>query len=48
MVYLLLSSDSDLELLGELIHLAHFGARQISEWSIYGENFILYELRTFS
>ena len=27
-VYLLLSSDSDLVLLGELIHLAHFSARQ--------------------
>jgi hypothetical protein len=47
-VYLLLSSDSDLELLGELIHLAHFSARQISARSIYIEDFILYELRTFS
>jgi release factor glutamine methyltransferase len=47
-VYLLLSSDSDLDLLGELIHLAHFSARQVSEHSIFIEDFILYELRTFS
>ena len=47
-VYLLLSSDSDLDLLGELIHHAHFSARPIGEWSIVIENFILYELRTFS
>jgi release factor glutamine methyltransferase len=47
-VYLLLSSDSDLTLLGELIHLAHFSARQVSTHSIFIEDFILYELRTFS
>lgn len=47
-VYLLLSSDSDLNLLGELIHLAHFSARQISTQSIFIEDFILYELRTYS
>lgn len=47
-VYLLLSSDSDLKLLGELIHLAHFSAHQVGEQSIFIENFILYELRTFS
>jgi release factor glutamine methyltransferase len=47
-VYLLLSSDSDLVLLGELIHLAHFSARQIGVQSIFIEDFILYELRTFS
>jgi methylase of polypeptide subunit release factors len=47
-VYLLLSSDSDLVLLGELIHLAHFTARQIGVESIFIEDFILYELRTFS
>ena len=47
-VYLLLSSDSDLDLHGELIHHAHFSARPIGEWSIVIENFILYELRTFS
>jgi methylase of polypeptide subunit release factors len=47
-VYLLLSSDSDLVLLGELIHLAHFSARQIGVQSIYIEDFIMYELRTFS
>ena len=47
-VYLLLSSDSDLVLLGELIHLAHFSARQIGVEFIFIEDFILYELRTFS
>lgn len=47
-VYLLLSSDSDLVLLGELIHLAHFSARQIGVQSIFIEDFIMYELRTFS
>jgi release factor glutamine methyltransferase len=47
-VYLLLSSDSDLTLLGELIHRAHFTARLISKHSIFIEDFILYELRTFS
>lgn len=47
-VYLLLSSDSDLVLLGELIHLAHFSARQVGVQSILIEDFILYELRTFS
>jgi len=47
-VYLLLSSDSDLERLGELIHRAHFSARMIGKQSIFIEDFILYELRTFS
>jgi release factor glutamine methyltransferase len=47
-MYLLLSSDSDLELLGELIHLAHFSARLISQQSIFIEDFVLYELRSFS
>jgi len=47
-VYLLLSSDSDLKLLGELIRLAHFSAHQIGTQTIFIEDFILYELRTFS
>lgn len=47
-MYLLLSSDSDLELLGHLIHQAHFSARPVGEQSIFIEDFILYELRTYS
>ncbi len=47
-MYLLLSSDSDLELLGELIHLAHFSAHRVGAQSIFIEDFILYELRTYS
>ena len=47
-VYLLLSSDSDLTLLGELIHRAHFTARLVSKHSIFIEDFILYELRSYS
>jgi methylase of polypeptide subunit release factors len=47
-VYLLLSSDSDLTLLGELIQRAHFTARLISKHSIFIEDFILYELRSYS
>jgi len=47
-VYLLLSSDSDLDRLGELIHRSHFSAHMIGKQSIFIEDFILYELRTFS
>jgi methylase of polypeptide subunit release factors len=47
-VYLLLSSDSDLTLLGELIHRAHFSARVAGQQSIFIEDFILYELRSYS
>jgi methylase of polypeptide subunit release factors len=47
-VYLLLSSDSDLDRLGELIHRAHFSAHLVGKQSILIEDFILYELRTFS
>ncbi len=43
-VYLLLSSDSDLGLLGRLIAEAGFHARLIDERSILIESFILYEL----
>ncbi len=44
-VYLLLSSDSDLGLLGQLIAEAGFRARLIDERSIFIESFILYELK---
>lgn len=47
-VYLLLSSDSDLTLFGELIQRAHFTARLVSKTSIFIEDFILYELRSYS
>lgn len=47
-VYLLLSSDSDLALFGELIQRAHFSARLVNRHSIFIEEFILYELRSFS
>ncbi len=47
-MYLLLSSDSDLTLLGELIHQAHFSIHLVGKQSIFIEDFILYELRTFS
>jgi 23S rRNA G2069 N7-methylase RlmK/C1962 C5-methylase RlmI len=47
-VYLLLSSDSDLGRLGELIHRAHFSAHLVGKQSILIEDFILYELRTYS
>jgi methylase of polypeptide subunit release factors len=47
-MYLLLSSDSDLELLGELIHQAHFSAHRVCAQSIFIEDFILYELRSYS
>jgi release factor glutamine methyltransferase len=42
--YLLLSSDSDLGLLGRLISEAGFQARLVGERSIVFESFILYEL----
>lgn len=47
-VYCLLSSDSDLGRLGELIHRAHFSAHLIDKHSIFIEDFVLYELRTYS
>jgi release factor glutamine methyltransferase len=43
--YVLLSSDSDLELLGTLMERARFRARVVAERSILVESFILYELR---
>jgi release factor glutamine methyltransferase len=47
-VYLLLSSDSDLGRLGELIHRAHFSVHLVGKQSIFIEEFMLYELRTYS
>jgi len=44
-VYILLSSDSDLDLLATLIERAGFRARLVAERSILVESFILYELR---
>lgn len=44
-LYLLLSSDSDLNVLGTLIEQAGFRARLVAERSILVESFILYELR---
>jgi release factor glutamine methyltransferase len=43
--YLLLSSDSDLALLGALIKRAGFRLRQVAERSLLVESFIIYELR---
>lgn len=44
-MYVLLSSDSDLEKLGGLINAAGFQARLMDERSILVETFIIYELR---
>ena len=44
-LYLLLSSDSDLDLLGRLIARARFTARAVAERSILIESLIIYELR---
>lgn len=44
-LYVLLSSDSDLAILGDLIRKAGFQARLVHERSIYIESLILYELR---
>ena len=46
LVYLLLSSDSDLDFLGGLAREAGFSARLVAERSIGFESFVLYELRT--
>jgi release factor glutamine methyltransferase len=43
-LYVMVSSDSDLDLLGGLIERAGFGARVGLEHSIYIESFIIYEL----
>jgi 23S rRNA G2069 N7-methylase RlmK/C1962 C5-methylase RlmI len=44
-LYVMLSSDSDLDLLGRLIARAGFRARLAYERSFYIESMILYELR---
>jgi len=44
-MYVLFSTDSDLDLLGNLIRRAGFAARLVAEQSIFIESFILYELR---
>jgi release factor glutamine methyltransferase len=44
-VYVMVSSDSDLDLFGTLIDRAGFRARPVYEHSIYIESFIIYELR---
>ncbi|HEY3910879.1 MAG TPA: 50S ribosomal protein L11 methyltransferase [Stellaceae bacterium] len=44
-VYVMVSSDSDLDLLGRLIERAGFRARLVHERSIVIESFIIYELR---
>jgi len=44
-VYILLSSDSDLNLFGMLITQAGFAARLVAERSIVIETFLIYELR---
>jgi methylase of polypeptide subunit release factors len=44
-LYILFSTDSDLDLLGNLIGRAGFGARLVAERSIFIESLIIYELR---
>jgi len=44
-MYVLFSSDSDLDLLGRLISRAGFVSRLVAERSILIESMILYELR---
>jgi 23S rRNA G2069 N7-methylase RlmK/C1962 C5-methylase RlmI len=44
-MYLLLSSDSDLNFFGSLITQAKFRSRQVAEKSILIETMIIYELR---
>jgi hypothetical protein len=44
-MYVLFSSDSDLDLLGGLISRAGFVARLVAERSIFIESLIIYELR---
>jgi hypothetical protein len=47
-MYLVLSTDSDLGLLGNLIKRAGFEARLVAEHSIFIESFLLYELNVRS
>jgi hypothetical protein len=43
-VYVMVSTDTDLDLFGALIERAEFSARPVHEHSIYIESFIIYEL----
>jgi 23S rRNA G2069 N7-methylase RlmK/C1962 C5-methylase RlmI len=43
-MYVMVSSDSDLDLLGTLVERAGFTARQVHEHSLYIESMIIYEL----
>ena len=43
-VYVMVSSDSDLDLLGAMIERAGFRARLVHERSIFIESLIIYEL----
>jgi hypothetical protein len=44
-MYVLFSTESDLDLLGNLISYAGFAARPVAERSILIESMIIYELR---
>jgi len=44
LMYVMVSSDSDLDLLGQLVEQAGFRARQVHEHSLYIESMIIYEL----
>ena len=44
-MYVMVSSDSDLDLFGTLIDRAGFRARLVHEYSIFIESLIIYELR---
>jgi release factor glutamine methyltransferase len=44
LMYVMVSSDSDLDLLGALVDRAGFTARQVHEHSLYIESMIIYEL----
>ena len=44
-MYVLFSTDSDLDLHGNLIRRAGFAARLVAEQSIFIESLIIYELR---
>jgi release factor glutamine methyltransferase len=44
LMYVMVSSDSDLDLLGTLVERAGFMARQVHEHSLYIESMIIYEL----
>jgi hypothetical protein len=43
-MYVMVSSDSDLDIFSELIAQARFGARQVHEHSLYIESMLIHEL----